>query len=88
MDSSSVNGYTPICVCVAYLYMCMQCLKTGIVICGMSKPKRIIAVDCSTEELHAVPKVPLKFPAFKGCEVYMSPMPFSVCAALLFQGQY
>ncbi|XP_059672695.1 cytidine and dCMP deaminase domain-containing protein 1-like [Gavia stellata] len=62
--------------------------KTGIVICEASKPKRIIALGCSTEELHAVPKVLLRFPnALKGCEVYMSRMPCNYCAKLLVQAQ-
>ncbi|KAJ7401149.1 cytidine and dCMP deaminase domain-containing protein 1-like protein [Pitangus sulphuratus] len=61
---------------------------TGIVICEASKPKRIIALDCSTKELHAVPKVLLRFPnALKGCEVYMSRMPCNNCATLLVQAQ-
>lgn len=67
----------------------MQDCKTGIVVCEASKPKRIIALGCSTEELHAVPKVLLRFPnALKGCEVYMSRMPCNYCAKLLVQGQY
>ncbi|XP_074996692.1 uncharacterized protein LOC142078055 [Calonectris borealis] len=62
--------------------------KTGIVVCEASKPKRIIALGCSTEELHAVPKVLLRFPnALKGCEVYMSRMPCNYCAKLLVQAQ-
>ncbi|XP_054672545.1 cytidine and dCMP deaminase domain-containing protein 1-like [Grus americana] len=62
--------------------------KTGIVICEANKPKRIIALGCSTEELHAVPKVLLRFPnALKGCEVYMSRMPCNYCAKLLVQAQ-
>ncbi|XP_035749908.1 cytidine and dCMP deaminase domain-containing protein 1-like [Egretta garzetta] len=62
--------------------------KTGIVVCEASKPKRIIAMDCSTGELHAVPKVLLRFPnALKGCEVYMSRMPCNNCAKLLVQAQ-
>ncbi|KAM6092897.1 cytidine and dCMP deaminase domain-containing protein 1-like [Theristicus caerulescens] len=62
--------------------------KTGIVVCEASKPKRIIAMGCSTEELHAVPKVLLRFPnALKGCEVYMSRMPCNYCAKLLVQAQ-
>lgn len=62
--------------------------KTGIVVCEASKPKRIIALACSTEELHAVPKVLLRFPnALKGCEVYMSRMPCNYCAKLLVQAQ-
>ncbi|XP_054044956.1 cytidine and dCMP deaminase domain-containing protein 1-like isoform X2 [Rissa tridactyla] len=62
--------------------------KTGIVICEASKPKRIIALGCSTKELHAVPKVLLRFPnALKGCEVYMSRMPCNYCAKLLVQAQ-
>ncbi|XP_017660089.1 PREDICTED: cytidine and dCMP deaminase domain-containing protein 1-like [Lepidothrix coronata] len=61
---------------------------TGIVVCEASKPKRIIALGCSTEELHAVPKVLLRFPnALKGCEVYMSRMPCNNCATLLVQAQ-
>lgn len=71
-----------------YLCMCMQYRKTGIVVCEASKPKRIIALGCSTEELHAVPKVLLRFPnALKGCEVYMSRMPCNYCAKVLVQGQ-
>ncbi|XP_068802096.1 uncharacterized protein [Struthio camelus] len=62
--------------------------KTGIVICEASKPKRIIAVDCSAEDLHAVPKVLLRFPnALRGCEVYLSRMPCNYCAKLLVQAQ-
>ncbi|XP_069663145.1 cytidine and dCMP deaminase domain-containing protein 1-like [Haliaeetus albicilla] len=62
--------------------------KTGIVVCEASKPKRIIALGCSTEELHAVPKVLLRFPnALKGCEVYMSRMPCNYCAKMLVQAQ-
>ncbi|PKU28989.1 cytidine and dcmp deaminase domain-containing protein 1-like [Limosa lapponica baueri] len=62
--------------------------KTGILVCEASKPKRIIALGCSTEELHAVPKVLLRFPkALKGCEVYMSRMPCNYCAKLLVQAQ-
>ncbi|KAM6211103.1 cytidine and dCMP deaminase domain-containing protein 1-like [Sarcoramphus papa] len=62
--------------------------KTGIVVCEASKPKRIITMGCSTEELHAVPKVLLRFPnALKGCEVYMSRMPCNYCAKLLVQAQ-
>lgn len=40
----------------------MQSYETGIVICEASKPKKIIALGCSTEELHAVPKELLRFP--------------------------
>ncbi|KAM6425297.1 cytidine and dCMP deaminase domain-containing protein 1-like [Rhynochetos jubatus] len=62
--------------------------KTGIVICEARKPKRIIALGCSTEELHAVPKVLLRFPnALEGCEVYMSRMPCNYCTKLLVQAQ-
>ncbi|XP_025940272.1 cytidine and dCMP deaminase domain-containing protein 1-like [Apteryx rowi] len=62
--------------------------KTGIVICEASKPKKIIAVDCSTEDLHAVPKVLLRFPnVLKSCEVYLSRMPCNYCAKLLVQAQ-
>ncbi|XP_042651508.1 cytidine and dCMP deaminase domain-containing protein 1-like isoform X2 [Tyto alba] len=62
--------------------------KTGIVVCEASKPKRIIALGCSTEELHAVPVVLLRFPnELKGCEVYMSRMPCNYCAKLLVQAQ-
>ncbi|KAM6284498.1 uncharacterized protein M6G45_003376 [Spheniscus humboldti] len=62
--------------------------KTGIVVCEASKPKRIVALGCSTEELHAVPTVLLRFPnALKGCEVYMSRMPCNNCAKLLVQAQ-
>ncbi|XP_014792714.1 PREDICTED: uncharacterized protein LOC106885227 [Calidris pugnax] len=62
--------------------------KTGILVCEASKPKRIIALGCSTEELHAVPKVLLRFPkALQGCEVYMSRMPCNYCATLLVQAQ-
>ncbi|XP_051475149.1 cytidine and dCMP deaminase domain-containing protein 1-like [Apus apus] len=62
--------------------------NTGIVICEVSKPKRIIALGCSSKDLHAVPKVLLRFPnALKGCEVYMSRMPCNKCATLLVQAQ-
>ncbi|XP_065490154.1 cytidine and dCMP deaminase domain-containing protein 1-like [Caloenas nicobarica] len=63
-------------------------VKTGIVVCEASKPKRIIALGCATEELHAVPKVLLRFPnTLKGCEVYMSRKPCNYCATLLVQAQ-
>uniref|UniRef100_A0A8C8SUJ4 Cytidine and dCMP deaminase domain-containing protein 1 n=1 Tax=Pelusios castaneus TaxID=367368 RepID=A0A8C8SUJ4_9SAUR len=62
--------------------------KTGIVICDANKPKRIITMDCSAKNLHAVPKALLKFPnALRGCEVYLSRMPCISCAKLLIQAQ-
>ncbi|OPJ80619.1 hypothetical protein AV530_010890 [Patagioenas fasciata monilis] len=62
--------------------------NAGIVVCEASKPKRIIALGCTTKELHAVPKVLLRFPnALKGCEVYMSRKPCNYCAILLVQAQ-
>ncbi|KAK2534861.1 hypothetical protein Q9233_003980 [Columba guinea] len=62
--------------------------NAGIVVCEASKPKRIIALGCATKELHAVPKVLLRFPnALKGCEVYMSRKPCNYCAILLVQAQ-
>ncbi|XP_019400193.1 PREDICTED: cytidine and dCMP deaminase domain-containing protein 1-like [Crocodylus porosus] len=62
--------------------------KTGIVICEAEKPKRIITMDCSTSELHAVPKALLRLPnAVKGCEVYLSRMPCLSCAKFLVQAQ-
>nr|XP_006114447.1 uncharacterized protein LOC102453956 isoform X2 [Pelodiscus sinensis] len=62
--------------------------KTGIVICEANKPKRIITMDCSTKDLHAVPKALLRFPnALRGCEVYLSRMPCISCAKLLIQAQ-
>lgn len=72
-----------------YLCLCVQAGNAGIVVCEASKPKRIIALGCATKELHAVPKVLLRFPnALKGCEVYMSRKPCNYCAILLVQGQY
>ncbi|XP_014374882.2 cytidine and dCMP deaminase domain-containing protein 1-like [Alligator sinensis] len=62
--------------------------KTGIVICEAEKPKRIITMDCSTTELHAVPKALLRLPnAVRGCEVYLSRMPCLSCAKFLVQAQ-
>ncbi|XP_074839896.1 cytidine and dCMP deaminase domain-containing protein 1-like isoform X2 [Carettochelys insculpta] len=66
----------------------LKFFKTGIVICEANKPKRIITMDCSTKELHAVPKALLRFPnALRGCEVYLSRMPCISCAKLLIQAQ-
>ncbi|XP_026513331.1 cytidine and dCMP deaminase domain-containing protein 1-like isoform X1 [Terrapene carolina triunguis] len=66
----------------------LKFFRTGIVICEANKPKRIITMDCSTNDLHAVPKALLRFPnALKGCEVYLSRMPCISCAKLLIQAQ-
>ncbi|KAM9171821.1 uncharacterized protein ACDP82_014191 isoform 2-T2 [Pangshura tecta] len=66
----------------------LKFFKTGIVICEANKLKRIITMDCSTKDLHAVPKALLRFPnALRGCEVYLSRMPCISCAKLLIQAQ-
>ncbi|XP_067392171.1 cytidine and dCMP deaminase domain-containing protein 1-like isoform X3 [Emydura macquarii macquarii] len=66
----------------------LKFFKTGIVICEANKPKRIITMDCSTKDLHAVPKALLRFPnELRGGEVYLSRMPCISCAKLLSQAQ-
>ncbi|XP_074978887.1 uncharacterized protein LOC125626659 isoform X7 [Caretta caretta] len=85
---NSPNCQEPSCKYVRNKQKETKFFKTGIVICEANKPKRIITMDCSTEDLHAVPKALLRFPnALRGCEVYLSRMPCISCAKLLIQAQ-
>ncbi|EMP28525.1 Cytidine and dCMP deaminase domain-containing protein 1 [Chelonia mydas] len=85
---NSPNCQEPSCKYVRNKQKETKFFKTGIVICEANKPKRIITMDCSTEDLHVVPKALLRFPnALRGCEVYLSRMPCISCAKLLIQAQ-
>ncbi|XP_061494725.1 cytidine and dCMP deaminase domain-containing protein 1-like isoform X2 [Rhineura floridana] len=65
-----------------------QFSKTGIVICEGLKFERIVAMDCSTENLHAVQKALLRLPdEQKGRQVFLSRIPCISCVKFLVQAQ-
>ncbi|XP_061494728.1 uncharacterized protein LOC133390330 isoform X5 [Rhineura floridana] len=66
-----------------------QFSKTGIVICEGLKFERIVAMDCSTENLHAVQKALLRLPdEQKGRQVFLSRIPCISCVKFLVQDTY
>ncbi|XP_032894270.1 cytidine and dCMP deaminase domain-containing protein 1-like [Amblyraja radiata] len=64
-----------------------QINKTGIVMCESTSIQRIVAMDCSRKQLHAVQLVMMNLTTMaKGCNVYLSRKPCTECAKCLVQG--
>uniref|UniRef100_UPI00398F4415 uncharacterized protein n=1 Tax=Pristiophorus japonicus TaxID=55135 RepID=UPI00398F4415 len=62
--------------------------KTGIVICESDSIQRIVAMDCSRKQLHAVQLVMMNLTMrTRGCNVYLSRKPCTECAKWLVQGE-
>ncbi|XP_032894269.1 cytidine and dCMP deaminase domain-containing protein 1-like [Amblyraja radiata] len=62
--------------------------KTGIVVCESTSIQRIVAMDCSRKQLHAVQRVMMNLTTMaKGCNVYLSRKPCTECAKCLVQGK-
>ncbi|XP_058883048.1 uncharacterized protein LOC131737514 [Acipenser ruthenus] len=63
--------------------------KCGIVVTTGDKMKRIVTMDCSRNELHAVEVVMMNFPrSLKGGNVFLSRKPCYRCTQLLIQGEF
>ncbi|XP_032893669.1 uncharacterized protein LOC116983886 isoform X2 [Amblyraja radiata] len=64
-----------------------QINKTGIVMCESNSLQRIVAMDCSRKQLHAVQLVIMHLTTLaNGCNVYLSRKPCTECAKCLVQG--
>ncbi|XP_034777901.2 uncharacterized protein LOC117414583 [Acipenser ruthenus] len=63
--------------------------KCGIVVTTGDKMKRIVTMDCSRNELHAVEVVMMNFPrSLKGGNVFLSRKPCYRCTQFIIQGEF